>query len=65
MDWVIRHKITAETAEQFSDMFARAAAAARLRSQTRADKLEAELRAAEALDARQGDLFGDDNKPKA
>lgn len=59
--WTLRNLITAETAEQLSDMFAQVAAASRIRTQARAARLEAELKAAEAEAERikglQGNLF--------
>lgn len=55
--WDIAHKITAETAEQLSDMFARAAKIARERIQENQQKREQEEKELAAIKASQGDLF--------
>lgn len=60
MGWLLHHKITARTAEQLSDMFARIAAAVRLRIVANGLIRQAEEERIADLDARQGNLPLDD-----
>ncbi len=55
--WTLNHKITAHSAEQLSDVFAKIAVVARQIERQRSDQRAAEETARRELDARQGALF--------